>query len=147
MKKFKFSLEKVLEYRGHILKKEKDILAKLRAEYSALLAEERKLLEAYENAKREYTRLSAAGMKIINTKVMLCHIENIQKLIAALRVKINEKYLQIENQSKRLIAATKEKMTVEKLRDKKFEDYKAEQSKSEEKFLDDFLSNRNSLTL
>jgi flagellar biosynthesis chaperone FliJ len=62
-------------------------------------------------------------------------------------VKINEKFLQIENQSKKLIAVTQDKMTVEKLRDKKYEDYKAELSRSEEKFIDDFLSNRSSLII
>lgn len=147
MKKFKFSLEKVLEYRGHIQKREKDILARLRAEYSALLAEERMLVRKYEDAKQEYTSLSAAGMKIIDAKIILCHIDNIKKLIEAQRVKINEKFLQIENQSKKLIAVTQDKMTVEKLRDKKYEDYKAELSRSEEKFIDDFLSNRSSLII
>lgn len=147
MKRFKFSLEKVLDYRTHIQDKEKDTLAKLRAEYNQLLDEERELQRRYEAAKREYAESSAAGIKIIDAAIMLNNIEDIRRLIEIQRAKISEKEMQVEHQAKKLIVATQEKMTVEKLREKKLEIYRSEEAKSEEKFIDDFLSNRKSIAV
>lgn len=146
MKKFKFSLEKVLEYRNHLQKKEMDALARLRAEYIRLLDEERKLVDKYENTKREYESLASVGLKIVDAAVILSHIEDLRKLIELQRAKISEKELQIEHQTKKLVAVTQEKMTVEKLREKKLEIYRGEEVKSEEKFIDDFIANRKSLS-
>lgn len=147
MKRFKFSLEKVLDYRRHIQDKEKDTLALLRAEYNQLLDEERELQRRYEAAKREYAENSAAGIKIIDAKIMLNNIEDIRRLIEIQKAKISEKEIQVDNQAKKLVVATQEKMTVEKLREKKLEIYRDEETKSEEKFIDDFLSNRKSLAV
>lgn len=147
MKRFKFSLEKVLDYRRHIQDKEKDALARLRAELNQLLDEERELHLRYEAAKREYAENSAAGIKIIDAAVMLNNIEDIRRLIEIQKAKIIDKELQVDNQAKKLIVATQDKMTVEKLREKKLEIYRGEETKSEEKFIDDFLSNRKSLAV
>ena len=147
MKRYKFSLEKVLKYRGHLQKKEQDALARLHAELNSLLDEEKELVSRYENAKREYERLSAAGMRVIDTAVMLNHIESIRKQIVLQKAKFSEKGLEIENQTKILVAVTREKRTVEKLRDKKLEIYRNEKSKKEEKFIEDFIANRKSIAI
>lgn len=144
MKKFKFSLQKVLEFNTHIQKKEKDILAALRAEYDALTAEEKLLINEYENAKQEYAERAASGMKVIDTWTMLDYIKNIKDLIEAQRKKINDKKVQIDKQSAKLIAVTQDKMTVEKLRESKLNIYNFNVQKSEEKFIEEFISNRDS---
>lgn len=146
MKKFKFSLDKVLEYRNHLQRREKDILARLRTEYSLLLEEERQLLDLYEKAKRDYEMRSAAGLLVADAAIMLNHIDDIKKQIELQRVKIIEKEHEIEKQTKKVVAITQDKMTVEKLREKKFEIYTGEVVKSEEKFIEDFIANRKSIS-
>jgi len=146
LKKFKFSLDKVLEYRNHLQRREKDILARLRTEYSLLLEEERQLLDLYEKAKRDYEMRSAAGLLVADAAIMLNHIDDIKKQIELQRVKIIEKEHEIEKQTKKVVAITQDKMTVEKLREKKFEIYTGEVVKSEEKFIEDFIANRKSIS-
>ncbi|HHW24112.1 MAG TPA: hypothetical protein GXX22_01505 [Clostridiales bacterium] len=146
MKKFKFSLDKVLEYRNHLQRREKDILARLRTEYSLLLEEERQLLDLYEKAKRDYEMRSAAGLLVADAAIMLNHIDDIKKQIELQRAKIIEKEHEIEKQTKKVVAITQDKMTVEKLREKKFEIYTGEVVKSEEKFIEDFIANRKSIS-
>jgi Flagellar FliJ protein. len=147
VKKFKFSLDKVLEFNRHIQKKETDILAVLHAEYDELVAKKMSLINEYEHAKQEYYEHAASGIKVIDIVMILNHIEDIQKLIKDQNIKISEKNLQVEKQSVKLISVTQDKKTVEKLRDNKLEIYKSEQRKNDEKFIEEFLSNRNSLII
>jgi flagellar FliJ protein len=147
MKKFKFSLEKVLEFDRHIQKKETDVLAVLNLEYSELVDEEDRLVKEYESAKKEYSERAASGMKIIDTAIMLNHIEDIRNLINAQRVKIDQKLVEVENQTAKLISVTQDKMTVEKLRDKKLELYKIEERKNDDRQIEEFISYRGSLAV
>lgn len=140
MKKFKFSLQKVLEYNTHIQKKEKEILAAMRAEYSELERQLAKLLQEKELNKLNYLNKCAKGTSIISIATMLRYIEEIEKKIIAKKKTMVEKQLLIEKQVEKLVQVSKDKMTTEKLKESKLAVYKAAERKSEEISIEEFVS-------
>lgn len=144
MKKFKFSLQKVLEYNTHIQRKEKEILAELRAEYYELERKLEKLIQEYELNKLNYLTKCAKGTSITSVATMLRYIEVIEKRIQELKKIMAEKKLLIDKQIEKLVQVSKDKVTAEKLRDSKLEAYKTAERKSEENSIEEFISFINS---
>ncbi|HBR31044.1 MAG TPA: flagellar export protein FliJ, partial [Clostridiales bacterium] len=66
MKKFKFSLQKVLEYNTHIQRREKEILAVMRAEYNELEGQLAQLMSEYELNRMNYLNKCIKGTSINN---------------------------------------------------------------------------------
>lgn len=147
MKKFSFSLQKVLEYNTHIQKKEKDILSVMHAEYYQLEKQVEILISEYELLKIKYLRNCEKGMSISGASQMLIYISEIRKQVQQLKIKMAEKQQLIDKQTIRLVEVTKDKVTVEKLRESKLENYKASERKSDENFIEEFTSYINSVAM
>lgn len=141
MKKFNFSLQKVLEYNTHIQKKEKDILSKMRAEYNDLEQQLHLIQVRYEYEKQNYISVCQKGTSIKNATLILNYIKDLQNQIRLQKKKMIEKQIQIDAQTEKLIEVSKDKTTVEKLRESKYQKYKFEERKSEERFIEEFIAN------
>lgn len=146
MKKFSFSLEKVLEYSSHLLKKEKETLQKLKAELMALNSQETFLLKKLEHQKNEYIRLCGDGISLPSAGSRLKYIGVLRDEIKELKAKIEAKKKQIETQTGVVIEVTKEKTKVEKLKEAKYKLYITNEQKEEERFIEEFVSHKSALT-
>lgn len=140
MKKFKFPLQKVLEYNTHLQRKEKDILARMHLEYKALEAQLYALMQKYEQNKINYLESCAAGTSIINVSVLLRYLSELDEQIKRMRQKLKEAQEQIDRQTEKLVEVTKDKTKVEKLRESKLSKYLFEAQKQEELFIEEFVS-------
>lgn len=140
MKKFRFSLETVLDYK-------QQALDALRAEHGAVLVRVRAqekviegLEEEYRQADGDFTRRKLEGINILDAL-------NYEQYLRSLERKLREEYQKLESlrrieEQKRaqVVEARKETATIEKLREHKLEDYRKAEQKAEEQRIEEFVS-------
>lgn len=140
MKKFRFSLETVLDYKNQALDA-------LRAEHGAILAQVRaqeRIIEDLEREHREadedFTRRKLEGINILDAL-------NIETYLRSLERKLQEEYRKLERLQRReeekraqVVEARKETATLEKLKEHKLEDYRKAEQKDEEQRIEEFVS-------
>jgi flagellar export protein FliJ len=142
MKKFDFSLQRVLEYNTHIQKKEKDILAEMQYEYKSLTYRAELLTEKYNSCKKQRSDESIRGISITNLIAFDTYLKSLQDQILLLKKETEAMELKIEKQIQTLLSVTKEKTTLEKLKSKHQSDYNIMERKHDELFIDEFVANK-----
>ena len=140
MKKFRFSLETVLDYK-------QEVLSALRAEHAAILARvhaQEDLLEELENyyseLDAEFTERKLEGITILDAMQYEQYLRATERQIEE-AVEIL-KQLQAEAEAKRLevVEAKKDTSSIEKLREKKLDSYNKAVQKSEELIIEEFVT-------
>ena len=138
MKKFRFSLDTVLDYK-------QQVLDSLRAEHGAILTQVREqervvdgLEEEYRQEDGEFTRRKLEGITILEAMSYEQHlralaIQTEQRKLDALRIQEEKKRTQV-------VEARKETATIEKLREHKLEDYRKAEQKAEEQRIEEFVT-------
>ena len=140
MKKFRFSLETVLEYKNQALDA-------LRAEHGAILAQVRAqekviedLEEEYRQADSDFTRRKLEGINILDAM-------SYEQYLRSLERKLQEEYRRLDRLQRReeekraqVVEARKETATIEKLKEHKLEDYRKAEQKDEEQRIEEFVS-------
>ncbi|MBD5112516.1 MAG: flagellar export protein FliJ [Ruminococcaceae bacterium] len=142
MKKFQFSLQKLMDFRQQELDRQKNILSALQAE-KRQIEESRELLvvkvtEQSEQLDRVY-RLGSTASDIAMRKR---YIVTLQQEIHAREQQAIEKQREIEEQLSVVVEATKEVKTLEKLEEKQLEEYKNAANKENELFIEEFVSSQ-----
>ena len=140
MKKFRFSLETVLDYK-------QQALDSIRAEHGAILARVRaqeqvieELEEEHRQADSEFTQRKMEGINILDAL-------NYEQYLRSLEAKLQEEYRKLEKLRRReeekrtqVVEARKETATIEKLREHKLDDYRKAEQKDEEQRIEEFVS-------
>ncbi|MDN5377854.1 MAG: hypothetical protein PWQ76_105 [Clostridiales bacterium] len=142
MKKFEFTLGKLLGYKEQVLKKEKNDLAALRKQQQQAMEERQRLIEKLEHSNREFAEKCKKGMSPQHIVLEKSYINSVCEQIRALERSIELFGVKIEKQLVVVVEASKEVSTLEKLRDKQFEDYQKAVQKSEELFISEFVANK-----
>lgn len=141
MKKFKFSLDSVLDYKGQVLEA-------LQSEHGAMLArvlEQENALKAaqqrYLDYNEEFCARKNKGILITDAilyqnglRVLENQIQQEQELLEELR-------RQEEKIREKVVEAKKDTSVLEKLREKKLDLYQKDAAKAEELFIDEFVNN------
>ena len=140
MKKFRFSLETVLEYK-------QQILDSLQAEHGAILARIRQqeehieMLEAeYRHLSQEFNRRKTEGISILDALKYEQYLRAMERQIEEARQFLAELQKQEEAKRREVVEAKKDTSSLEKLREKKLDLYNKEAAKAEEQFLEEFVS-------
>ena len=140
MKKFRFSLETVLDYK-------QEVLSALQTEHATVLARvhaQEELLEELENYYREldaeFTERKLEGITILDAMQYEQYLRATERQIEE-AVEIL-KQLQAEAEAKRLevVEAKKDTSSIEKLREKKLDSYNKAVQKSEELIIEEFVT-------
>ena len=140
MKKFRFSLETVLDYKNQALDS-------LRAEHGAILAQVRAQerviadLEAeHREADDDFTQRKLEGINVLDAM-------SFEQYLRSLERKLQEEYRKLDRLRKReedkraqVVEARKETATIEKLKEHKLEDYRKAEQKDEEQRIEEFVS-------
>lgn len=144
MKKFKFPLEKLLEYRNHVERDEMAALGRVHARRRELLTklqDVRDLRGYYEAAlKRE----SEIGAKNSELALIGDYIEQLKQRSKLLQETLFQCDRDIERRTAALLEATKNKNALEKLEDQYAADYRREELKENEAFIEEFVGNTRS---
>ena len=142
MKKFRFPLDIVLEYR-------RQVQDSLQVELGAAAAEVRRQEQVLENARRryadinrEYREKAALGLSIAEMRGYETGLKVQQGVIARELAQLETLRRRMEAKRQELVSAKLDVSSVEKLREKKLQAYVKDMEKSEEQFIDDLVGAR-----
>ncbi|MCI8304479.1 MAG: flagellar export protein FliJ [Lawsonibacter sp.] len=140
MKKFRFSLETVLDYK-------QQTLDAIRAEHGAILAKVRAqeavvdgLEEEHWQVDGEFSRRKLEGLTILDALNYEQYLRALEREIQQERVKLERLRRQEEMKRSQVVEARKETATIEKLKEHKLEDYRKAEQKAEEQRIEEFVS-------
>ena len=140
MKKFRFSLETVLDYK-------QQVLDSLRAEHGAILAQVRAqeqavqaLEEEHRRADDEFTQRKLEGINVLDALNFEQYLRAVERRLQTEHQKLEALERQEEKKRSQVVEARKETATIEKLKEHKLEDYRKAVQKSEETMIEEFVS-------
>lgn len=140
MKKFRFSLETVLDYK-------QQALDSLRAEHGAILAQVRAqeqavqaLEEEHRRADDEFTQRKLEGINVLDALNFEQYLRAVERRLQTEHQKLEALERQEEKKRSQVVEARKETATIEKLKEHKLEDYHKAVQKAEEALIDEFVS-------
>lgn len=140
MKRFNFTLGKLLDYKDQVLSKEKNDLAQLRTERQNSEDEKAELEERLRISGEEYAAMAARGMTVNDITMfknfhsaLIRQIKDKEDEIAGLDMKI-------DRQTGVVVEASKDVNSLERLKDKQWEEYRFALNKSEEQFIEEYVS-------
>ena len=140
MKKFRFSLEKLKDFREQELDRQKNTLAALQAELRGVLDEIEELKKQLAVQDAELSKVSAAGASAYDIALRKRYIVTIQADIHLKEQQAARKQNDINRQLDIVVEATKDVRTMEKLEEKQLEEYKFLENKENEQFIEEFVS-------
>lgn len=142
MKKFKFSLQRIQDYRLSIYNKEKNALAVLYTEKNEVEKRHAELLaflEKLSNIKLEKTK---NGISVMEYSALEMQISSTSALIRDVKEKISNIEKEIDNQTKIVIDANKSVKSLDNLRERKLEEYNSQIEKAEEDRISELIMSK-----
>ena len=140
MKKFRFSLETVLDYKNQALDA-------LRAEHGAILAQVRAQerviadLEAeHREADEDFTQRKLEGINVLDALSFEQYLRALERKLQVEYYKLEELRRREERKRDQVVEARKETATIEKLKEHKLESYRKAEQKDEEQRIEEFVS-------
>ena len=140
MKKFRFSLETVLDYKNQALDA-------LRAEHGAILAQVRaqeQLIEDLETEHRQadddFTQRKLEGINVLDAMSFEQYLRSLERKLQEEYRKLDRLRRREEDKRAQVVEARKETATIEKLKEHKLEDYRKAVQKAEELQIEEFVS-------
>ena len=140
MKKFRFSLETVLDYK-------QQVLDALQAEHGAILAQVRaqeELLERleanYYELDQEFTQRKMEGISILDAMQYEQYLRAMEREIQEAVLELEKLRQEEEAKRAQVVAAKQDASSLEQLREKKLDLYNKAVQKSEEAMIDEFVS-------
>ena len=144
MKKFSFSLQRLLNYKEQLFENERNILAEMRAVLSQLEQELNDMKNEHLRRVAEYNEKIIEGLLPAE---MQTHKYYLMVLDEGIRDKIEQIKLQqqaVDRQMDIVREAKLEISTIEKLKEKKLEEYIYTEAKADEQFINEFVTNQRS---
>lgn len=142
MKKFHFTLDKMLRYKDSILEEEKNKLMQIRAEKNAVDEKIERSTAEMERLDRERAEKAAKGISVIELRSFAYNIDNTCRLIKALNVEQEKLARLVEKQLAVVVERTQEVSGLEKLRDKQLEEYNQSVMKEEQLTIMELVSSK-----
>ncbi len=140
MKKFQFTLNKLLDYKGQVLEKEKNDLAALNL--SRAEAEDAKLM-LEDELKKTQDNFNIKAQQGVSPMEMACfsaYHESLRIRIRDTEREIADLEAAVEKQTGVVTEASKEVKSLEKLEEKQLEDYKFRANKADEQFIEEYVN-------
>ena len=140
MKKFRFSLETVLDYKQQALEalmaEHGAILAQVRDQEAVVAGLEQEQLQVDE----EFSRRKLEGLSILDALNYEQYLRALEREIMEERRKLELLRRKEEAKRNQVVEARKETATIEKLKEHKLEDYRKAEQKEEEQRIEEFVS-------
>ena len=140
MKKFQFTLQKLMDFRQQELDRQKNTLRVLQADLQRIYEEKDELSRKVVESSQELEEVCRHGAQAFEISVRKRYIVTLQQEIHAREFTAQRKQEEINKQLGVVVEATKDVRTLEKLEEKQLEDYKAAATKENEQFIEEFVS-------
>ncbi len=140
MKKFQFTLQKLMDFRQQELDRQKNTLSALQADLQRIYQEKEELIRQVEQSSEDLEIICRQGAQAFEISVRKRYIVSLQQEIHARDFSAARKQEEINRQLGVVVEATKDVRTLEKLEEKQLEEYKAAATKENEQFIEEFVS-------
>ena len=140
MKRFQFTLQKLMDFRQQELDRQKNSLRALQADLLRMHQEKEELIRRVEQSSEELDVVCRQGAQAYEISVRKRYIVSLQQEIHAHEFSISMKQEEVNKQLGVVVEATKDVRTLEKLEEKQLEEYKAAATKENEQFIEEFVS-------
>ena len=142
MKKFVFSMQKLMDFKNQILKKEKNTLADFRKNLAELIEQRNSLVFLRKEKNKELIDRINEGLSPQHIAFHKNYIHSLTDRIKEIDNRIILAERKIKTQLDVVIEVTKEVDSLEKLQKKQFEEYKKLETKENELFIEEFVSHK-----
>ncbi len=140
MKKFQFTLQKLMDFREQELDRQKNTLAALRGDLQRINDKREELVQKVVSYSNELVAVSGAGLPAAEIGMRKRYIVMLQQEIHECEQRAILKQQEIEKQLTVVVEATKDVKTLEKLEEKQLEEYKEKEGKENELFIEEFVN-------
>lgn len=140
MKKFQFSLQKLMDFREQELDRQKNTLSMLQADLRRIQEAREVLLDKVEEQSEQLDRVCRMGAVASEIAMRKRYIVTLQQEIHLKEQQAVLKQQEIEKQLGVVVEATKDVKTLEKLEEKQLEEYNHQAGKENEQFIEEFVS-------
>ena len=140
MKKFSFSLARMMNYEEQILEKEKGTMNRLITERDEMEARSRVIMEQLAQVHQEMDQEIRRGTTIYQINAHTAVLKSGKTQLEELKKHILFRNSEIERQRQVVIEASREVKKLEKLRDKQLEEYYHSERKEQEELISEQVS-------
>lgn len=140
MKKFKYSLETVYQFKLQVLDKVKEEYAIKQQEVLNQQSLINRLQEELVHYEEEFERVKQGGASIETIMMYVNGIERMEKRIGKEKDELIRRTVIAEEKKREVIKANVDTNAFEKLKEKKLEEYRVQGQKAEEQFIEEFVS-------
>ena len=140
MKKFKYSLETVYQFKLQVLDKVKEEYAIKQQEVLNQQSLINRLQEEMFHYEEEFERVKQEGASIETIMMYVNGIERMEKRIGKEKDELIRRTVIAEEKKREVIKANVDTNAFEKLKEKKLEEYRVQGQKAEEQFIEEFVS-------
>ena len=140
MKKFKYSLETVYQFKLQVLDKVKEEYAIKQQEVLNQQSLINRLQEELFHYEEEFERVKQEGASIETIMMYVNGIERMEKRIGKEKDELIRRTVIAEEKKREVIKANVDTNAFEKLKEKKLEEYRVQGQKAEEQFIEEFFS-------
>lgn len=139
MKKFQFSLQKLMDFREQELDRQKNTLSMLQADLRRIQEAREVLLDKVDEQSEQLERVCRLGSSASDIAMRKRYIVTLQQEIHLKEQQALQKQQEIEQQLGVVVEATKDVKTLEKLEEKQLEEYNHQAGKENEQFIEEFV--------
>ena len=132
MKKFAFSLERMLNFQSQNLEKEMGILGRMTAERDALEAQKQDMAEKAAGVQADIARREAEGTTIFMLKACFSILESARNQLEEMEEELRLLQAGLERQRQIVTEASREVKKLEKLKEKQLEEYHRGEAKEQQ---------------
>lgn len=140
MKKFRFSLQTLKDYRQQELDRQKNALSALQSELRRINEETEELRRRVALESEQLNEISKRGAQAYDIALRKRYIVTLQAEIHFKEQQALQKQGEIDRQLNVVVEATKDVKTLEKLEEKQLEEYNQKAGKENEQFIEEFVS-------
>lgn len=140
MKRFMFSLGRVLEYRAHVQDNETRTLGALKARHAALLSQRDQAARALSNLGDEYNALCEKGAAARQIAALGYCIGALRRILEEREKAVTQSKERVERQREKVVEANRNRRGLEILKEKQQNSYFASARREEEKFIEAFCA-------
>jgi len=142
MKKFIFSLQKVLEIREQILENSKIELSNLNHDYRNIELGIKNLNDKFYSVNNEFLEKSSVAISVGEMSYYKIYMNSILKQVENKEEEKENLIKKIEAKRQEIVNKKMEISSLEKLRENEYEKYNSTMAKIEEIFIEEFVSNK-----
>lgn len=142
MKKFSFSLDRVLDFKNQMLDREKNELARMRREHERLEEQLAECIARFERYNQERQEKSKRGVTAFELQSYQFQLDSLRGEMRALRDEMARSQQKIDAQLKKVLAASQDVSGLDKLKDKQLEEFGRYEAKVQETEVAEYVAGK-----